>query len=139
MSATTLLGALSRTDHPQTMLRRFLALDAIVTGVNGLVYMIDSKPVGNLLGIRSGLLFELGIFLVLYAAGVGYLATRRQPSALAVKAVIDANALWAVLSIVAMLAWFSPTTAGAVWIPMQAVTVAGFGVLQFLSLRASTA
>ncbi|MFJ2716419.1 hypothetical protein [Streptomyces sp. NPDC087437] len=139
MSATTLLGTLSRTDHPHTMLRRFLALDAVVTGVNGLVYMIDSKPVGNLLGIGSGLLFDLGIFLVLYAAGVGCLAARKQPSALAVKAVIDANVLWAVLSIVAMLAWFSPTTAGAVWIPVQAMTVAGFGVLQFLSLRATTA
>ncbi|MFD4974485.1 hypothetical protein [Streptomyces sp. NPDC058424] len=139
MSATTLLGTLSRTNRPQTMLRRFLALDTVVTGVNGLVYVIDSKLVGNLLGIRSGLLFELGIFLVVYAAGVGYLATRKQPSALAVKAVIDANVLWAVLSIVAMLAWFSPTTAGAVWIPMQAMTVAGFGVLQFLSLRATTA
>ncbi|MFB6962947.1 hypothetical protein ACFCYB_39810 [Streptomyces sp. NPDC056309] len=139
MSATTLLGTLSRTDRPQTMLRRFLALDAVVTGVNGLVYVIDSKPVGNLLGIGSGLLFELGIFLVLYAAGVGYLATRKQPSTLAVKAVIDANVLWAVLGIVAMLAWFSPTTAGTVWIPMQAMTVAGFGVLQFLSLRATTA
>ncbi|MEU6523482.1 hypothetical protein ABZ892_11730 [Streptomyces sp. NPDC046924] len=60
MSATTLLGALSRTDHPQTMLRRFLALDAVVTGANGLVYLIDSKPVGSLLGIGSGLLFEPG-------------------------------------------------------------------------------
>ncbi|GAA3377695.1 hypothetical protein GCM10020367_54370 [Streptomyces sannanensis] len=139
MSATTLLGTLSRTDRPQTMLRRFLALDAIVTGANGLVYLIDSKPVGNLLGIGSGVLFELGIVLMVYGAGVGYLATRKQPPALAVKAVIDINVLWAVLSIVAMVAWFSPTTAGAVWIPMQAMTVGGFAVLQFLSLRATTA
>ncbi|MFE9172664.1 hypothetical protein ACFYNZ_24855 [Streptomyces kebangsaanensis] len=139
MSATTLLGTLSRTDRPQTMLRRFLALDAIVTGVNGLVYLIDSKPVGNLLGIGSGLLFELGVFLVPYAAGVGYLATRKQPPALAVKAVVGVNVLWAVLSVVAMLVRFSPTTAGAVWIPVQAMTVAGFGVLQFLSLRATRA
>ncbi|MGX4694495.1 hypothetical protein [Streptomyces sp. JNUCC 63] len=139
MSATTLLGTLSRTDRPQTMLRRFLALDAIVTGANGLVYLIDSKPVGNLLGIGSGVLFELGIFLTLFGAGVGCLATRKQPPALAVKAVIDANVLWAVLSIVAMVAWFSPTTAGAVWIPLQAVTVGGFAALQFLSLRVTTA
>ncbi|MEU6421257.1 hypothetical protein [Streptomyces spiralis] len=139
MSATTMLGTLSRTDRPQTMLRRFLALDAIVTGANGLVYAIDSKPVGELLGVGSGLLFELGIFLVVYGAAVGYLATRKQPPALGVKAVIDANALWAVLSIVALLVWFSPTTAGAVWIPVQAMTVTGFGVLQFLSLRATTA
>lgn len=139
MSATTLLGSLSRTDRPQTMLRRFLALDAVVTGANGLVYLIDSEPVGNLLGIGSGVLFGLGVFLTLFGAGVGFLATRKQPPALAVKAVVDTNALWAVLSIVAMLLWFSPTTAGAVWIPLQAVTVGGFAALQFLSLRAATA
>ncbi|MEV6650972.1 hypothetical protein [Streptomyces sp. NPDC051219] len=37
----------------------------------------------------------------------------------------------------ALALWFSPTTAGAVWIPVQAMTVAGFAVLQHLALRAA--
>ncbi|MET9517508.1 hypothetical protein [Streptomyces sp. NPDC002994] len=135
MSAT-MLANLSRTTDPQTMLRRFLALDAVVTTTNGLVYVAASGPVGRLLGVGSGLLLELGVFLVLFGAGVGYLASRRQPAAFPVKAVIEANLAWAVASLAALVLWFSPTTAGTFWIPVQAATVAGFAGLQHLALRA---
>ncbi|MFF3339960.1 hypothetical protein [Streptomyces flavidovirens] len=135
MSAT-LLANLSRTTDPQTMLRRFLALDAVVTTTNGLVYVAASGPVGRLLGVGSGLLFGLGVFLVVFGAGVGYLASRREPATLPVKAVIEANLAWAVAGLVALALWFSPTTAGTFWIPMQAATVAGFAALQHLALRA---
>lgn len=134
MSATLLAG-ISRTTEPQTMLRRFLALDAVVTGVNGLAYVAASGPLGRLLGVDAALLLELGVFLTLFAGGVGYLASRRQPPKLPVKAVIDANLLWAVLSVAALAFWFDPTTAGAVWIPVQALTVAGFAALQWSALR----
>ncbi|RST13913.1 hypothetical protein E2C00_22580 [Streptomyces sp. WAC05374] len=131
-----LLAGISRTTEPQTMLRRFLALDAAVTGANGLAYALAPAPLGRLLGTDATLLLGLGLFLTAFAAGVGYLASRPQPPATAVKLVVDANALWAALSIVALVAWLSPTTAGAVWIPAQAATVAGFAVLQFSALRA---
>lgn len=50
--------------------------------------------------------------------------------------VIDANLAWAVLSIAALALWLEPSTAGAVWIPLQAMTVAAFAVLQWSALRA---
>ncbi|MDQ0939693.1 MULTISPECIES: hypothetical protein [unclassified Streptomyces] len=137
MSATLLAG-ISRTTEPQTMLRRFLALDALVTGVNGLAYVAASGPLGRFLGVDATVLVELGVFLVLFGAGVGFLAYRRQPPQLPVKLVVDANLLWAVLSIAALALWLEPTTAGAVWIPLQALTVAGFAVLQWSALRAAT-
>ncbi|MFF3458343.1 hypothetical protein ACFYXH_29320 [Streptomyces sp. NPDC002730] len=137
MSATLLAG-ISRTTEPQAMLRRFLALDAVVTGVNGLAYVAASGPLGRLLGVESALLLELGVFLTVFAAGVGSLASRRQPPRLPVMFVIDANLLWAVLGVAALALWFEPTTAGAVWIPMQAITVAGFAALQWSALRATT-
>ncbi|MGW0561267.1 hypothetical protein ACWDZ4_11675 [Streptomyces sp. NPDC003016] len=135
MSAT-LLANLSRTTDPRTMLRRFLALDAVVTTTNGLVYVAASGPVGRLLGVGPVLVLEAGLFLVLFGAGVGYLASRRQPAGFPVKAVIEANLVWAVASLAALVLWFSPTTAGTFWIPMQAATVAGFAGLQHLALRA---
>ncbi|WP_156722146.1 hypothetical protein [Streptomyces apocyni] len=135
--STYLLTALARTTEPRIMLRRFLALDAVVTAANGLAYAAASGPLGRLLGIDSTLLLVAGAFLVLYAAGVGYLAARTQPPALAVRAVIEANAAWSLLSLVALVAWLSPTVAGAVWIPLQAAVVAGFAALQYVSLRAS--
>ncbi|MFK0252481.1 hypothetical protein [Streptomyces sp. NPDC090445] len=138
MSATLIAG-LARTAAPQTALRRFLALDAVVTGANGLAYAAFSAPTGRLLGIGPATLFELGLFLTAYAAGVGWLASRRRPPVFGVKLVIEANCAWAVLSLVSLFLWDVPTAAGLAWIPAQALTVAGFALLQQLSLRAAGA
>ncbi|WP_326653710.1 MULTISPECIES: hypothetical protein [unclassified Streptomyces] len=54
------------------------------------------------------------------------------------KFVVDANLLWAVLSVAALVLWLEPSAAGAVWIPVQAITVAGFAVLQWSAPRAAT-
>ncbi|MGW1769000.1 hypothetical protein ACWCQL_33770 [Streptomyces sp. NPDC002073] len=134
MSAT-LVTTLARTTEPRAVLRRFLALDAVVTTANGLAYAAFSAPLGRLLGVGQELLLGLGIFLVLYGAAVGRLASRPQPPVLAVKLVIEANTAWAVLSLLSLVLWLSPTTAGAVWIPAQAATVGGFALLQHLALR----
>ncbi|MBA4861882.1 hypothetical protein H1V43_10885 [Streptomyces sp. PSKA54] len=133
-SASPLAG-FARTSDPGTMLRRFLALDAVVTTANGVAYAAASGPLGRLLGVDPGLLLALGVFLVLFGAGVGVLAGRRSPAVVAVRAVIEANLIWAALSLVALAVWLSPTTAGAVWVPLQAVTVAGFAALQYAALR----
>ncbi|MFG2981566.1 hypothetical protein ACGFYQ_09945 [Streptomyces sp. NPDC048258] len=134
MSAT-LLGSIARTTAPQTALRRFLALDSVVTTGNGLAYVVFSAPLGRLLGVGQGLLLELGVFLAVFGAGVGWLASRRRPPVFPVTFVIEANYAWAALSLVSLLVWFTPTTAGLVWIPVQAVTVASFALLQQLALR----
>lgn len=134
-----LLAGLSRTSNAPSMVRRFLALDAVVTGGNGLAYLAASAPLGELLGVSRGLLLELGVVLTAYAAGVAWLASRRQPPVLGVKAVVDVNALWAVLSVVALAAWLEPTAAGTVWTLLQAGTVAGFAALQWAALRATAA
>jgi hypothetical protein len=138
MSATqpTALTALARTAEPHTALRRFLALDAVVTGANGIAYLAASGPLGRLLGVDSGLLLGLGAFLTVFAAGVGLLASRARPAALPVRAVVEANLAWAVVSCAALALWLSPTAVGAVWTVLQAVTVAGFAALQHLALKA---
>lgn len=130
------LAALARTSEPQSMLRRFLALDAVVTGGNALAYLAFSGPLGRLLGVDATLLLALGAFLALYAAGVGLLAARRHPPALGVRAVVEANLAWAAVSLVALALWLTPSTPGAVWTVLQALVVAGFGVLQHISLKA---
>ncbi|MFD9166491.1 hypothetical protein ACFVZ8_31535 [Streptomyces sp. NPDC059558] len=138
MSATPLTG-FTGNRVPQTALRRFLALDSAVTTANGLAYVAFCAPLGRLLGVGQGLLLELGLLLVAYGAAVGWLASRRQPPTLPVKLVIETNYAWAALSLVSLALWFDPTTAGLLWIPVQAATVAGFAVLQQLSLRSRSA
>ncbi|MEV0413772.1 hypothetical protein AB0I68_23930 [Streptomyces sp. NPDC050448] len=137
MSAT-LLGSIARTTVPQTALRRFLALDSVVTTGNGLVYAAFSAPLGRLLGVGQAALLELGLFLTLYGAGVGWLASRRRPPVLPVKCVIGANYAWAALSLVSLFLWDAPTNAGLVWIPAQALTVAAFAFFQQLALRTAS-
>lgn len=132
------LTVLARTAEPYTALRRFLAADAVVTGVNGLAYLAASGPLGRLLGVDSTLLLALGAFLTVYAVAVGVLASRARPAALPVRAVVEANLAWSALSCLALALWLSPTAAGAVWTVLQALTVAGFAALQHFALKAST-
>ncbi|MFI5542947.1 hypothetical protein ACIA6E_04145 [Streptomyces sp. NPDC051815] len=138
MSATLLTG-IARTTVPQTALRRFLALDAVVTTANGLAYVAFSAPLARLLGVGQELLLGLGVFLTAYGAGVAWLASRRRPPVLGVRLVIEGNYVWAALSLLSLALWFEPATAGLLWIPAQALTVAGFALLQQLALRAGSA
>ncbi|MYR42145.1 hypothetical protein [Streptomyces sp. SID5910] len=133
--STNQLAVLARTVEPQRMLRRFLALDALVTGANALAYLALSGPLGRLFGAGSGLLLGIGAFLAGYAAAVGLLAARRHPPALAVRAVVEANLAWSALSFAALALWLTPTTAGAVWTVLQALVVTGFALVQYASLR----
>lgn len=135
MSATQ-LAALARTSDPRAMLRRFLALDAVVTGANAVAYLAVSGPLGDLFGVDANLLLVLGAFLAAYAAGVALLAARPHPATLPVRLVVEANLAWAVLSLLALTLWLSPSAAGAVWTVLQALTVAGFAGLQHMALKA---
>ncbi|MFI6323164.1 hypothetical protein ACIBG8_36930 [Nonomuraea sp. NPDC050556] len=115
-------------------LRLALALDAVVTGVNGLVYLAAAAPVGDLLGPDAGLLREIGVFLLVYTAGVAFVAFR--PKDAAVKAVIALNAVWTLASIAAVVfGLLEFTTLGAVWAIAQALVVGVFAELQIMGLR----
>ncbi|MFE4592766.1 hypothetical protein [Streptomyces laurentii] len=133
-----LLTGLARTSVPRTALRRFLALDAVVTGANGIAYLAASGPLAELLGVGRTLLLGIGAFLTVYAAGVAWLASRPRPAVLGVRAVIEANLGWVVASVAALVLWLEPTVAGEVWTLLQAGTVAGFAALQWAALRAAT-
>jgi hypothetical protein len=118
------------------LLRLALKIDAIVTGANGAAYLVAAGPLGDLLGLSPALLRGTGAFLVAFAAAVWLTATRRSISRPAVYAIVAANAIWAVDSIVAAIAgWGTPDTAGTVWIVLQAIVVAFFAELQLAGLR----
>jgi hypothetical protein len=105
--STATLAALARTADPNAVLRRLLAADAVVTGA----------------------------VLVAYGAAVGLLASRTRPAALPVRAVIETNLAWTLLSCAALALWLTPTAPGAVWTVLQALVVAALAVLQHLALK----
>src|SRR5918997_3633762 len=113
---------------PRAGLLRFaLTADAAVTGVNAVAYLAGAVVLDSVLGVPTGVLLALGAGLAVYAALVGYLATRATMPRPAVLAVIDGNVLWVAGSFLLLaLDTFTPSAAGQVWIAVQAVTVAGF-------------
>ena len=119
-------------------LRTALKLDAVVTGANGAAYLVAAGPLEDLLGLSPALLRCVGVFLLVFSAAVWLVAARPQVSASAALAVIAVNVLWAADSIAFLAAGASdPTTAGAVWIVMQALVVAGFAGLQAVTRGAA--
>jgi hypothetical protein len=127
ISTTTSNPMLSR----ETLLRLVLKVDAIVTGANGAAYLAAAGPLEDLLGVDPALQRPIGAFLLLFAAGVWVVATRPDVPRNAVLAIASANALWLIGSLVfAATQASSPTTAGTVWIVLQALVVGAFATLQ---------
>ena len=121
-------------------LRLILKLDAVVTGVNGIAYLALANPLEDLLGVAPELTRPIGAFLVLFAAAVWFVATRPVVPRLAAADIAAANAVWALGSLVfAAAEASSPTTAGTVWIVLQALVVGGFAALQALAMRSGSA
>ena len=124
------------TARPRPLLRTALKLDAVVTGANGAAYLAAAAPLSDLLGLSETLLRATGAFLLVFAALVWVVGSRREIPRGPVYAIVVANAIWAADSVVVALAWCGdPTTAGTVWILMQAVVVAAFAELQLTGLR----
>lgn len=120
------------------LLRFALTLDGVATGANGVLYLAGAPLLDGWLGLPTEMLMAVGAFLIVYAALVLRLATRPAMPRIAVVAVIAANALWAIDSLVALaLDWFTPTTVGQVLIAAQAVLVAGLAALQYVGLKQS--
>ena len=118
------------------LLRVALKLDAVVTSANGVAYVAAAGALDSLLGVPSGFLRAVGVFLVAFGVAVAVVGTRPSLSRAAVRVVVAANALWVLDSVLfAALGWHDQSTAGTVWTLMQAVTVGAFAALQLAGLR----
>lgn len=116
--------------------RVVLKLDAVVTGANGAAYLAAAGVLDGALGLPQSFLRAIGAFLIVFAACVWFTATRPAVNRNAVYAVVVLNALWVVDSIALVaLGWYDPTTAGSVWVVLQALVVAAFAALQAYAVR----
>lgn len=118
------------------LLRFALKQDALGSGANGLVYLGASALFGSMFGLPSAFLVPAGAFLVAFAAGLMYLASRPTISRAAVLTVMAINVAWVVGSVELLVAgWFPLTALGTALVIAQAVVVAAFTGLQFAGLR----
>jgi hypothetical protein len=117
-------------------LRGVLKLDAAVTGANALAYLAAFALLDGLLGVAAAVLVPTGAFLLVYAALVGRLAAKPAMPRAGVVAVIAANVIWAVDSLIVLATgMFEPTLAGQIWIALQAIVVLAFAAAQLYGLR----
>lgn len=120
------------------LLRWALLADAFSCGAMALLLLSFATALEGLLAIPARFLFNVGLFLVPYAALVGYLGTREALPRWIVWAVIGANALWVLESVLlAMGDWIAPNALGRAFIFGQALAVAVIAELQFVGLRRS--
>lgn len=135
MSATITSEERATPADQSGLLVRSIRLDALMSGSSGLLAAAGAPALDGVLGVSTGFLVVLGIFLLGYAASLLLLARAGAPAPGA-KAVIGGNTLWVVASVVTVLAdWLTLTTAGTVVCLAQAAAVAVIAEVQLVGLR----
>jgi uncharacterized protein YjeT (DUF2065 family) len=124
--------------HPSIFLRRAILADAIVSGAMALLLSLDAAMLAPLLNLPEALLREAGLFLIAYAALVGWLGTRPSMPKALVAIVIAGNAAWTIGSIALLVSGaVTPNLLGKAFVAMQAIAVGAFAELQYIGLRRS--
>ena len=120
-------------------LRRAIQADAIFSGASAVILAIGGGEIAPLLNLPEALLRETGLFLIAYAALVGWLGTRSVMPKILVAIVIAGNAAWALASIALLFSSaVAPNLLGEAAIAMQAIVVGVLAELQFVGLRRSS-
>ena len=124
--------------QPSLLLRRAILADAVFSGASALLLTFGAGALAPLLNLPEALLRETGLFLVAYAALVGWLGTRQAMPKPLVWTVVAGNAAWTVASIALLFSGaVTPNLPGAAALAMQAIAVGVFAELQYVGLRRS--
>src|SRR5438445_6731688 len=124
--------------NPSTFLRRALLADAIFSGVAALGFTFGADAFAALFNLPEALLRETGLFLIVYTALVGWLASRAAVPKPLVLLVVVGNAAWTIGSIALLLSGaVSPNLAGEIMVVAQAIATGVFAELQYAGLRKS--
>jgi hypothetical protein len=124
--------------NPTSFLRRAILGDAIFSGASALLLSFGAGALAPLTNLPEALLRETGLFLVAYAALVGWLGTRQMMPKPLVWIVITGNAAWTVASIALLFSGaVTPNLLGEAAVAMQTIAVGVFAELQYVGLRRS--
>jgi hypothetical protein len=132
-------------DPSDRMLRLTLKTNALFSGAGGIVAAVFAGPLSRLItpateaapGISvATVLMVVGIGLVLFAAGVAWVASRDPMPRGLVSAIFWADVAWVLGTVVLVAAghsWFTMT--GLVIVIVVALAVADFAIFEYLGLR----
>lgn len=119
-------------------LPRVMWADAASCAATGVLQLAFTGPLARLTGLPAPLLLGTGVFLLVYAAAAGWMASRAVPPRRLIGLVVLGNFGWAA-ACVALLAITGAAIAplGWAWVIAQAVTVVVLAELQWMGLRHS--
>ena len=124
--------------YPSSLLHRALQADAIFSGTGAVLMTLGAGELAPLLNLPEPLLRDAGLFLIVYAAFVGWLSTRTGFPRILVVAVVAGNAAWTLSSIALIFSGaVTPNVLGEIALAAQAIIVGVLAELQFLGLRRS--
>jgi hypothetical protein len=124
--------------HPSLFLRRAILADAIFSGASAVLLTLGASELSPWLSLPEALLRETGVFLIAYAALVGWLGTRQAMPKPLMVIVIAGNAAWTLASIALLLSGaVTPNLLGEALIVAQAIVVGALAELQYVGLRRS--
>ena len=105
-------------------------------GLVGAGFAFDAGLLAEPLGLSTAFMQPVGLFLLVYAAGLVLLALRPTLPRAAVWALVGFNALWAIESLAILaLGWVQPTSLGVAFIAVQAGAALFVADLQYIVLR----
>ena len=117
-------------------LRTALRLDAASSGAMGLLLLLAAGALAPLFDLPVALLRGSGLVLLPFAIALAWLSARKQIPRGWAWAVIIANVLWTVDSLLLpAIDWFAPSALGTAFVVAQALAVALFAGLQYVGLR----
>ena len=121
---------------PSLFLRRALAADAIFSGAGAVIFTLGAGELAPLFDLPEALLLETGLFLIVYAAFVGWLGTRQSFPRILAGIVVVGNAAWTLASIALLFSGaVTPNLLGEAAVVAQAIATGIFAELQFIGLR----
>jgi hypothetical protein len=125
--------------NPSVFLRRAILADAIFSGFSAVLLTFGAGALAPLLNLPEPLLLETGLFLITYAALVGWLGTRQSMPKALVISVIAGNAAWTLASIALLFSGaVTPNLLGEAFVAAQAIAVGALAELQYIGLRRSS-
>ena len=127
----------STRNDPLSLLRRLLIVDAVLSGVCGLVLILGAGPVAGFTGVDAPLAFAaLGAILLGWAAVVWRIASRLEQDVRQALIVPILNIAWVVSGGAILAGGWVPLTTGGAWASaIIDLVVLDLALLQFYALR----
>jgi hypothetical protein len=118
-------------------LSRVLLGNATFGLLSGLASLLLARPLAALLGIEQSLIVSLlGVMLLLFAAGLAWIAVHTPYDRRIVQIIFALDDIWVIASALALLAGWPPHTTTGKWVVAGvAEIVAVFALLEYIGLR----